>query len=94
MESNLFQNRRLTLPSPKAGLPRRLALPSRGGIGSVLSFAGLKKEEGLLALAPPSSTGPLGSIRAHVARRLTLLATATRSCGALAPPQPPRRKGS
>ena len=60
----------------------------------MLLFAGLKKEEGRLVLAPPFSTGPLDTMRAHVAKRLMLLAIATRSCGALVPPQPPRRQGS
>ena len=38
-------------------------------------------------LAPPFSTGPLDTMWAHVAKRLMLLAIATRSCGALVPPQ-------
>ena len=42
-------------------------------------------------LAPPFSTGPLDTMWAHVAKRLMLLAIATRSCGALVPPQQSRR---
>ena len=54
-------------------------------------FGGGKGEVGRLALAPPLSTGPQDITRARIAKRLALLAIASRSCGALAPPQQSKR---